>query len=124
MYVPFCLKKFGCNTNLNSPQAIMSVRPCPVLLKTSGTLLGKNPSSGLRCKDENIASIKTTHATKILWVVLSPIYNMHVMASLWKPSLTHSHDRRKFICFNSGLNPTAHILWVCDKMCMRQQTFK
>ena len=84
----------------------MSVRPCPVLLKTSGTLLGKNPSSGLRFKHENIA------------------YNMHVMTSLWKPSLTHSHGRRKFICLNSGLNPTAHILWVCDKMCMRQQTFK
>ena len=59
-------EKFGCNTGLNSSQAIiMSVRPCPVLLKASGMLWGNSPSSNLRFKHENIAFIKTTHATKI-----------------------------------------------------------
>ena len=33
-------------------------------------LKGKNPSSGLRFKHENIAFINTTHATKILWIAL------------------------------------------------------
>ena len=46
----------------------MSVRPSPVLLKTSGMLQGKNPSSGLRFKHENITFTNTTHATKILWI--------------------------------------------------------
>ena len=43
-----------CKVGLNSSQA-MPVRPCPVLLKILGTLQGKNPSSGLRLKHENIA---------------------------------------------------------------------
>ena len=38
----------------------------------------------MRFKLENIASIETTHATKILCIVLQPIRSMHVMASLWK----------------------------------------
>ena len=44
----------------------MSVRPCPVLLKMSGMLWGKNPLSVLRFKHENIAFTNTTHTTKIL----------------------------------------------------------
>ena len=36
-------------------------------------------SAGLRLKHGNIASIKTTHVTKILWIVLSWIYNMDVL---------------------------------------------
>ena len=59
----------GCKTGLNSSQAIaMSVRPSPVLLKTSGMLQSKNPSSGLRFKHENITFTNTAHATKILWI--------------------------------------------------------
>ena len=51
-------------------------------------LLGKNPSSDLRLKHENIAITNTTHATKILWVVLfSPNCNMYPVAPLWKPFL-------------------------------------
>ena len=61
-------KYSGCKTRLNSSQAItMSVRPCPVLLKSSGMMSGKNPSSGLRFKQENS---NTTHPSKILWVAL------------------------------------------------------
>lgn len=42
----------------------MYVGPCPVLIKNSGNLQGKNPSSALRFKIEDIASIKTSNATK------------------------------------------------------------
>ena len=48
----------------------MFVKPCPVLLKTSGMLLGKNPSSGLRFKHENVDFTSATHATKIMWIAL------------------------------------------------------
>ena len=62
-------KNSGCKTGLNSSQATtMSVRPCPVLLTSSGMLQGKSPSSGLRFKRENIAFTNTTHARKILWI--------------------------------------------------------
>ena len=40
----------------------MSVGLCPVLIKNSGNLQGKNPSSSLRFKIEGIASIKTSNA--------------------------------------------------------------
>ena len=60
----------GCKTGLNLSQEIMSVRSCPVLLKNSGMLYGKNPSSGLRFKHENVAFTNTTHVTKILWIEL------------------------------------------------------
>ena len=63
-------KCYRCKTGLNSSQAIsMSVRPFPVLLKTSG-MEGKNPSSGLRFKHENIVFTNTTHATTVLWIAL------------------------------------------------------
>ena len=48
----------------------MSVKPCLVLLKSSGMLSGKNPSSGLRSKHENIEFTNTTHVTKNLWIAL------------------------------------------------------
>ena len=83
----------GCNTGLNSSLTIMFVRPCPVLLKTSGMLQGKNLSSGLRFKHENIAFTNTTHAKKILlWIALSPNYNMYAMTEAMS---THSHGRLK-----------------------------
>ena len=64
-------KYSGGKIGLNSSQAIaMSVRPCPVLSKSSGMLWGKNPSSGLKFKYENIAFTNTTHTTKILWIAL------------------------------------------------------
>ena len=62
-------KYSGCKTGLNSSLAIaMSVRSCPVLLKTSAMLQGKNPSSGLRFKHENISFTHTIHAKKIMWI--------------------------------------------------------
>ena len=64
-------KYSGCKTGLNSSQVIaVSVRLRPVLLKSSGMLQDKNPSSGWRFKHENIAFTNTTHATKILWIAL------------------------------------------------------
>ena len=65
----------------------MSVKSCPFLLKNSGMLYYKNPSSGLRFKHENIAFTNTTHATKILWIALQPDCNMYAMTPLWKPCL-------------------------------------
>ena len=35
-------------------------------------------SLGLRLKHRDIASIKTTHATKFLWIVLSLVFNMYL----------------------------------------------
>ena len=67
----FFEKYSGCKTDLNSSQAIaVSVRPCPILLKNSGMVSGKNPSSGLRFRHENIAFTNTTYTTKILWAAL------------------------------------------------------
>ena len=84
----YAQKISGCNTDLKSSQTIiMSVRPCPVLLKISGVLQGKNSSSGLRFKHENIAFIKTTDSTKILWIVLSPNCNMYVRTPVSKTRL-------------------------------------
>ena len=57
----------------------MSVMSCLTLMKTSGMMLGKNPSSDLNVKYENITSIKAIQATKIRWIVLSPICNMYAM---------------------------------------------
>ena len=52
----------GCKTGLILSQAItMSVRPCPVLLKSSGMLQGKKSI---------IRFTNTTHITKILWITL------------------------------------------------------
>ena len=65
----------------------MSVRPCPVLLKSSDMLQGKNPSSGLRFEHENIAFTNTTPVTKIMWLVLQPNCNMYVMIPLLKPCI-------------------------------------
>ena len=74
------------------------MRPRAVFIETSGKLHSKIPSSGLIFKCENNASIKTTHATIVLWIVLSPICNMHAITPLWK-LFTHSHDQQKVICF-------------------------
>ena len=70
-YMCHSQKYCACKAVLNSSQVItMSVSPCWVLLKSSGMLWGKNPSSGFRFKHENTAFINTTHATKILWIAL------------------------------------------------------
>ena len=60
----YAQKNSGCNTGLNISQSIMSLGPYPILLKTSGMLQGKNSSSGLRFKHENIAFVKTPTAQK------------------------------------------------------------
>ena len=72
IYVLLFLKKIsGCSTGLNSSHAIaMFASPCPVLLKISGILQGKDPSSGLRFKHENVAFANTTYTIKILWIAL------------------------------------------------------
>ena len=82
----------------------MSARPRPVLIKPSGMLQNKIPSTGLRFKHENTDSTKITNAPKFLWIVLSPICDMHI------------HEERKFIDFINGLNPTTHIFWLYDSM--------
>ena len=60
----------------------MSVRSYLVLLKTSGMLKGKNPCQILNLSQKNIALIKTTLATKIMWIVRSCMpwnyYRSHV----------------------------------------------
>ena len=86
-------KQSGCKTGLNSSQAItMSVRPYPVLLKTSGMLQGKNPSSGLRFKHGNIAFTNTTHAIKTLWIAISKL--QHVChGTIMEPMSIDSLDR-------------------------------
>ena len=43
---------------------------------------GKNPSSGLESKHENITFIKTTRATKITGIVLSQNFIMCAMTPL------------------------------------------
>ena len=47
----------------------------------------KNPSSGLKFKHESISFVKTTLATKIMWIVFSPNCNMYIMTPLQKPCL-------------------------------------
>ena len=48
----------------------MVAKPYLVLLETSCMFLGKNPSSGLRFKHENVDFTSATHATKIMWIAL------------------------------------------------------
>ena len=48
----------------------------------------------------NIASINTTNTTKIMWIVLPPIYNMYTMTPLWKPCInlhTVMTNERSFV---------------------------
>ena len=60
-------KNSACNTGLNSVHAsIKSVTLCPILLKASGMLQGKNPSSGSRFEHGNSDCIKPTYITKVL----------------------------------------------------------
>ena len=48
----------------------MVAKPYLVLLESSCMFLGKNPSSGLRFKHENVDFTSATHATKIMWIAL------------------------------------------------------
>ena len=45
------------------------------------------PPKLIRVKRINMASIKTTDTTKILWIVLSSICNMYIITQLWEPCL-------------------------------------
>ena len=82
-------KNSGCNTGLNSSQAmIMSVRPYPAnFIKNLRHVVKKIPSSGLRFKHENIVFTNTTHAKNFLWIALEPNCNMYALTPLWKPYL-------------------------------------
>ena len=50
-------------------------------------LHGKNLSSEITSMHYNIASIKTSYATKIMCIVLSPTCNMYAMKPSRKPCL-------------------------------------
>ena len=89
----YAQKALSATLTTNSSQTIiMPLRPCPVLLKISSMLWGKNPSSGLRLKHENITFIKTTYTTKILWIVRSPNCNM-CTETVMETISTYNHDR-------------------------------
>ena len=65
----------------------MPVRPCPVLLKTLGMLWGKNPSSGLRFKHENISFTNiafATHFNQIVTCMPWQYHGSHVYPQSWE----------------------------------------
>ena len=72
-------------------------------------------SSGLTLNHGNIASIKGTHATKILWTVLSWICNMYVpMHHYGKHFYTQSWLIKIHLFYQWPESHTAHTFWVWD----------